>query len=439
MDRILIVDPGSVLIQRAEAALRDSAFIIDLAVSPADAMRLARIREYGLAMVTVGPYPGSHEIPRWFAEHSPATALLAVLEDAQWGAQAIQAGAADIMLLQPASPAEIRLRVLRIFEMRACARERMALREEVASRFLPVGMAEQDPKTAALWDIAARVARSSAAVLLIGPSGSGKEFMARFIHGASARAGRPFVRFSCSASPPDVTERDLFGYETDRAITQTGPVPGRIEQACGGSLFLDEVGALDASLQARLLRVIEAGAFERVGGSRDIDADVRLIAASCLDLRTLVAEGRFREDLYYRLNTVPLTLYPLKDRPADIPVLARRFLERASAKLGKPEPVLSPRALEALLNYDWPGNAAELENSMERAALLSSGKVEAHDLPIPQPEVTSSDGWRVIEREAIEKALHACHGNRTHAARLLGISLRKLQYRLKEYRRTQVS
>jgi DNA-binding NtrC family response regulator len=232
---------------------------------------------------------------------------------------------------------------------------------------------------------------------------------------------------------PALIESGLFGHEKDALAGAADSRIGRIEQAHGGTLFLDEIGELDANLQRKLLRVVQEKTFERAGGTREIGADIRLIAATRHDLRGLVAEGRFREDLYYRLNTFLLVVPPLRERPADIPVLARFFLERAAAQLGKTGLALSSAALEALLAYAWPGNVRELENAMERAAMLCDGEVASSDLPIPQAVGAPPAGWKEIERQAIEEALRAHNGNRTHAARQLGISLRKLQYRLKEY------
>ncbi|MEN6534397.1 MAG: sigma 54-interacting transcriptional regulator, partial [Bryobacteraceae bacterium] len=207
----------------------------------------------------------------------------------------------------------------------------------------------------------------------------------------------------------------------------------RFERAHGGTLFLDEIGELDSGLQSKLLRALQERTFERVGGTRQITVDVRLIAATNRDLKKMVEEGKFRQDLYYRLNTFPLEIPPLKDRPGDIPVLARSFLTRAARGLGKQRIDLSDGAVDVLLGYAWPGNVRELENMMERVAILCDSRVDARDLPIASQAPTRPVHWRDIERRAIEDALREHNGNRTQAARQLGISLRKLQYRLKEY------
>jgi DNA-binding NtrC family response regulator len=328
---------------------------------------------------------------------------------------------------------ELRLRVRRILDWRATERERDILREDESSRFADGNSVARDPKMVEVRELARKVAPTNAAVLLMGPSGAGKQALARSIHRDSSRGGRVFVPFHCAALSPALIESGLFGHEKDALAGAADSRIGRIEQAHGGTLFLDEIGELDANLQRKLLRVVQEKTFERAGGTREIGADIRLIAATRHDLRGLVAEGRFREDLYYRLNTFLLVVPPLRERPADIPVLAKFFLERAAAQLGKTGLALSSAALEALLAYAWPGNIRELENAMERAAMLCDGEVGSSDLPIPQAGGSQPARWKEIERKAIEEALRAHNGNRTHAARRLGISLRKLQYRLKEY------
>jgi DNA-binding NtrC family response regulator len=232
---------------------------------------------------------------------------------------------------------------------------------------------------------------------------------------------------------PEQIESGLFGHEKGAFEGAADSRIGRIEQAHGGTLFLDEVGGLDGNLQAKLLRVLQERTFERAGGTLEMGADIRLIAATSRDLRGLVAEGRFREDFFYRLSTFPLVIPPLRERSADIPELARFFLDRAAARAGKTGLALTFEAMDALLAYTWPGDVGELENALERAAMLCEGEVTTSDLPIPSSGGAQPAGWKEIERKAIEAALEAHHGNRTHAARQLGISLRKLQYRLREY------
>jgi two-component system response regulator FlrC len=241
------------------------------------------------------------------------------------------------------------------------------------------------------------------------------------------------VAVNCAALSPTLIESELFGHERGAFTGAVGQHTGRFERASGSTLFLDEIGELDSGLQAKLLRVLQEKTFERVGGARQITTDVRIIAATNRNLKQCVAEGKFREDLYYRLSTFPIEIPPLRERASDIRRLVRFFLERASAELNKPRPAVSPEAESILMSYGWPGNVRELQNTMERIAILSDGVVEPDDLPITRTGPARPVLFRDIERRAIEEALAENGGNRTRTAKQLGISLRTLQYRLKEY------
>jgi two-component system, response regulator FlrC len=305
------------------------------------------------------------------------------------------------------------------------------------------GFVAADVRTLELKDLARRVAATEVTVMINGASGTGKEVLARFIHAQSARAGGPFVAINCAAIPDTLLEATLFGYEKGAFTGAQRSTPGKFEQAQGGTLLLDEISELDLGLQAKLLRVLQERELERVGGHETIELDVRVLATSNRNLREEVAAGRFREDLFYRLNVFPLTLAPLRERPRDILPLAQALLQRR-APPGEPVPVLSPEAAERLLEQRWPGNVRELDNVMQRALVLRRGQgIQAADLCFEEPRAVAvaaeaavglSADLRSVEGERILAALHRVNGSRASAAELLGISPRTLRYKLARLR-----
>lgn len=282
------------------------------------------------------------------------------------------------------------------------------------------------------------VARTSATVLLHGESGTGKELIARMVHLASPRRNAPFIPLNCAAIPENLLESELFGHERGAFTSAAQARRGKFELANSGTIFLDEIGEMPPLLQAKLLRVLQERVFERLGGTQQIKADVRVIAASNRDLSREVAGKRFREDLFYRLNVFPITLPPLRDRVDAIPELTRHFCARFSAATGTRRPVgVTAEALALLLLHDWPGNVRELQNVIERGVILASGHITPDELPAEllrhTPRLEPHEGiLKNHERETIVKTLHQFKGNRRRTAETLGISLRTLQYRLKE-------
>jgi two-component system response regulator AtoC len=305
-----------------------------------------------------------------------------------------------------------------------------------------------------------KVARSNAAtVLLLGETGSGKELMARYVHAKSPRAGGAFIDLNCSAIPEQLLESQLFGHEKGAFTDAKTFRKGLFDLADQGTLFLDEIGEMAPQLQSKLLRVLETRSFRRVGGHADISVDVRIIAATHRDLRKQVADGRFREDLYFRLNVVPIGMPPLRERREDVELLAEHFIARLCAEIGRPVAKLHPSALQALAEYAWPGNVRELRNVIERVLLLEA---EEDILPHHLPAEISGDasgtaagavtagGARIpggdpfpvgvvrplaqIEQMAIGHALAVCEGNKTRAAQMLGISRQTLRTKLNELR-----
>jgi two-component system response regulator HydG len=297
-------------------------------------------------------------------------------------------------------------------------------------------------------EIVMQAAPSEATVLLLGESGTGKELLARAIHDNSARAGRPLVPVNCAALPESILEAELFGYEKGAFTGAAGRREGRFEAAHGGTLFLDEIGEIPPHVQVKLLRVLQEGEIERLGGSgRAVPVDIRLVAATNKDLRREVREGRFREDLYYRLNVISVPIPPLRDRRDDIPLLVEHFIQVYRQKNGKPVVGCTRRALELLAAYSWPGNVRELENAVERAVVLSrSPMIGEDDLPREVRNHTAADaaagpGTRVlsfpigtpldeVERQAIHETLRHTKGDKRLAAQLLGIATRTIYRKL---------
>jgi transcriptional regulator with GAF, ATPase, and Fis domain len=280
------------------------------------------------------------------------------------------------------------------------------------------------------------VAPSGATVLITGQSGTGKELIARMVHNLSPRREGSFIPVHCAALAENLLESELFGHERGAFTGAVSARKGRFELADGGTIFLDEVGEISSAVQVKLLRVLQEREFERVGGTRSISVDVRIIAATNRDLKEEVAAGRYREDLYYRLNVFPITLPPLADRREAILPLADYFLKKFAVASGKTVDRFTLEARTAMGNYPWPGNVRELQNVIERAVILAQGEIDVRHLNLERqgaPVVSEGSILKVNERETIGKVLAEVGGNRKRAARILGISLRTLQYRIKEF------
>ncbi len=354
--------------------------------------------------------------------------------------EAMKAGAADF-LLKPFSLEHLTTVVHKALEVRNLRDENRRLKEELGHRYQWDNIVGRSHAMQQIFGTILRVAPSRATVLLAGESGVGKDLIARAIHFHSPRKDRPFVKINCTALPENLMESELFGYERGAFTGANIAKPGKFEQADTGTVMLDEIGDVPASIQVKLLRVLQEREIERLGSNKTLHIDVRVIAATNKDLRAALEDGTFREDLYYRLNVVPIEIPPLRQRPEDIPFLAEHFVEKLSPETGGRIHGITPAAIDKLLSYHWPGNVRELENVIERSIVMALGDcLDAGDIRLDMnlrprhvpgelalPEGMSLD---TFEQELIKNALKKADGNKSHAARLLGLTRNALRYRL---------
>jgi len=362
--------------------------------------------------------------------------------------EAMKDGASDYVL-KPFSIEEIKLIIRKELEVRRLHEENRQLREALGQRYQFENIVANSPGMQEVLATVEQVAPTNSTVLLGGESGVGKDMIARAIHQHSRRVSGPFIKINCTAIPENLLESELFGYEKG-AFTGAGAAkPGKFELADKGTIFLDEIGDMPGSLQAKLLRVLQEREFERLGGTKTIKVDVRVVAATNQDLRAALEQGTFREDLYYRLNVVPISIPPLREHKEDIPYLVDHFITRFAQSSGKAIEGITPAAMKLLIDFHWPGNIRELENILERAVVMTAGpKIDVGDIRLDigapnrnQAGAAATDGSAVLflpqgmtleqfEDKLIREALQRAGGNKSQAARLLGLSRNALRYRL---------
>lgn len=372
--------------------------------------------------------------------------LMTAYAEVDQAVDAMKKGALD-HIQKPFDNAEVKRAVARGVERRSLVRNIRHLESELGSAWGNIiGESQAMEK---VFSVMKRVADTPTTVLIAGESGTGKELIARGLHRGSSRTHAPFVSINCAAVPENLLESELFGYEKGAFTGAASLKQGKFEFADGGTLFLDEVGDMTLSLQIKLLRVLQEQEFQRVGGNKDIKVNVRIIAASNKDLKEEVEAGRFREDLFFRLNVVRIDVPPLRERRSDIPILVAHFMSKFGEKLGRPVLEVDPEVMSALYRYSWPGNVRELENVIERALVLCKGKIIiAGDLP---PEIRESPeieegldlmiSWEkslaetvdAIEERMIRQALKRAGNVQAKAAKMLGVSRSNLQYKMKKY------
>jgi DNA-binding NtrC family response regulator len=443
--RVLVVDDEPAQRELVAGFLRKHGFDIAQAGGGREAVARFRQEPFDLVLtdLRMGDLSGL-ELLEAVRALNPETAVIVVTAygTIETAVRAIKSGAADY-LSKPLNLDELLHRIHQVRERQRLLHENRELRLALAERHRVEGIIGESGQMQEVLSLVRRVAGSDATVLIRGESGTGKELIAKAIHYASARAGGPLVKVNCAALPESLLESELFGHEKGAFTGAATARKGRFELADGGSLFLDEIGDLSPHLQVKLLRVLQEREFERVGSSRPITINVRLLAATHRNLEALMRSGAFRDDLYYRINVVTIALPPLRERREDLPLLIDHFLRRLAAKNGKTIQGLARDAREALLRYDYPGNVRELENLIERAVVLTRDEViTLADLPLtlqePAPLEREAERGLVaavegLERRMIREALSRADGVQTRAAEQLGVSERVLRYKLRKY------
>jgi DNA-binding NtrC family response regulator len=440
--QVLVVEDEDHLRRILELQLLDSGFAVEKASSAEEALPLIDRADLILTDFKLPGMTGLEmlQIIRRMDSRVPVIIMTAfgTIENA---VEAMKSGASDF-LLKPFSLDQLVAVVSKALEIRNLREENRQLKEELGRKYRWDNIVGRSQGMQQIFATVMRVAPSRATVLLCGESGVGKDLIARAIHFHSPRKDRPFVKINCTALPENLMESELFGYEKGAFTGANVSKPGKFEQADTGTVMLDEIGDVPANIQVKLLRILQEREFERLGSNKTQHIDVRVVAATNRDLRVALEEGTFREDLYYRLNVVPIEIPPLRDRKDDIPYLARHFVEKLSPESGGRITGITDAAIEKLMGYSWPGNVRELENVIERSIVMASGeKLDAGDIrldmnirarPAHGAEFTLPDGMSLdqYEQEIIRNALKQADGNKSQAARILGLTRNALRYRL---------
>jgi two-component system, NtrC family, response regulator AtoC len=443
MPAILIVEDEAKMRRLLELNLGDDGFTTFSAEDAETGLKLLRESSIDLVLTDL-KLPGMNGLEFLQTIKRQNAALPVVVMTAfgsvETAVDAMKAGASDYVL-KPFSLTEMRMVIHKELDVRNLREENRSLREALGKRYSHPNVVARSPKMQEVLATLERVAPTNSTVLLGGESGVGKDLIARAIHEKSRRASGPFLKINSSAIPENLLESELFGFEKGAFTGAVASKPGKFELADKGTLFLDEIGDVPPAIQVKLLRVLQEREFERLGGTRTLKVDVRLIAATNKDLRQALEQGTFREDLYYRLNVVPIDIAPLRERKEDIPDLVNLFISRFAGESRKPLEGITPEAMRILVDYHWPGNVRELQNIVERACALAKGNVlDRDDIHIDARPTKAANGpsgflpdgmtleqW---EDEMVQEALRRANGNKSQAARLLGLSRNALRYRL---------
>jgi len=453
VEKILIVDDERSMRDVLSIMLKRAGYAVSTATDGEEAIGMLGSEIFDLVITDLKmPKVGGLEVLKAVKDASPDTVVLVITAFAstETAVEAMKRGAYDYVT-KPFQVDEVQLIIRNALERRRLTTENALLKREIATQASFTQIIGQSEAMQKVFEVVRKVADSKSNVLICGESGTGKELVARAIHYNSARARMPFVAVNCSALPEPLLESELFGHMKGSFTGAISNKEGLFETANGGTVFLDEIGDLTPAIQVKLLRVIQEREFRRVGGTRDVKVDVRIITATNKDLEKAVADGTFREDLYYRLDVIPIHLPPLRMRSGDIPLLVNHFLERFAQASGKPVLGVTPEAMRLLLNHEWKGNVRELENLIERLVAFSTGReITAEELEswLHRPVTTTTTGYptdippdgldlerliSTIEKDLLLKALERAKWVKKKAARLLCLNTRSFRYRLEKY------
>jgi DNA-binding NtrC family response regulator len=442
---ILVVDDDEIACESLAAWLREDGYPTDIAFSGQEAIDKAKAKEYALYFMDLKMPGGLDGIEAMMKIRNiyPEASVIIITAHAtvDTAITALKEGAQEY-IVKPCNPEEITLLVDRIIKVKNLQRQNILLKKKLTRQYSFHDIISKNPKMHDIFQLIRDIASLKSTVLIQGESGTGKELIARAIHYSGDRANQPFISVSCAALAETLLESELFGYEKGAFTGAASQKKGKFELANGGTIFLDEIGDISPKLQMDLLRVIQEKKFYRVGGSAEIQVDVRVIAATNRDLVKAVKGGDFREELFYRLNVINIQLPPLRNRREDIPLLARHFMEQLSHELGKDIHDITENAMRVLIDYNWPGNVRELENTIERAIVtcktnvlseddftfLSKGNERGEDWNVP-----TNESLQNVERQVIEATLRRFDGNIKETASVLGIDRSTLYEKIKKY------
>jgi DNA-binding NtrC family response regulator len=460
-ETVLVVDDSPRICDQVAEILEPEGFSVEKAASGEEAIRRIANRFFDLVLTDLRmPGPDGMDLLRHLRRDSPETMAIVITGygSIKAAVEATKLGAFDF-LTKPVKAEEILHTLRRALEHRSLKRENSALKQELSRQFQFKNIVGDSEAISKVFRIIEKIAETDSTVLILGESGTGKELVARAIHYNSHRKDKPLIPVNCGAIPSELLESELFGHEKGAFTSAIRTRVGRFELATGGTIFLDEIGDMSPSLQVKILRVLQEHAFERIGGTRTIKVDIRVIAATNKDLERAVREGRFREDLYYRLNVIPIRVPPLRERPEDLPLLVGHFLQEFSRQGGRQIKSLGPEVMERFRAYPWPGNVRELENVIERIFILSDGEeICLDDLPrrlqdalaeggrgsraprvrpalevhLPQNGVSFNTAVSDFEKMLIVEALNRTGWIKNKAAQLLGLNRTTLVEKIKK-------